>query len=373
MSVLLKYTSASTGYVFAIKRSTSDSTLITISINQNTSGGLSVGFLGFLVRNQANTQHNYLVVDNEYNDGKWHHVVARVSGDIRSLFIDGQLLLENTGGMQSVTGNTANATIGSFGSATYFDGSVSSSFFYRRALSNSEVLQNYYQAPIVTDGLIFAVDAGNLVSYENGSTIVNNLSGTQSGTLINGVGYSSGNGGIWNFDGVDDRIDISNNTLIQNLTTNFTIEAIVKFNTSGGQYTIFTKGSTFTQGWTLYVRTGALGPQFSLIGFNTSSVSSGLLAPTPDGGISTNLWYHVVYTYDQVSVKSYINGQFATSTGYTQTFISTGNTPIIGYDPNIGFPRFWNGNIGYISLYNRSLSTSEISQNFNAQRSRFGI
>jgi hypothetical protein len=244
---------------------------------------------------------------------------------------------------------------------------------YNRELTQAEILQNYYQAPIITDGLVFAVNAGNLVSYESGSTTTYSLTGSLSGSLVNGVGYNQNNGGNWIFDGVDDRIDINNNTLIQNLTTNFTIEAIVKFNTSGGQYAIFTKGSSFTQGWTLYVRTEAPGPQFSMIGFNTSSVSSGLLAPTPAGGISTNVWYHIVYTYDQVSVKSYINGRFSTSTGYTQTFISTSSTPVIGYDPNIGNPRFWNGNIGYVSLYNRALSAQEVAQNFQAQRSRFGL
>jgi hypothetical protein len=241
---------------------------------------------------------------------------------------------------------------------------------YDRPLSLTEIRQNYHQAPIVTDGLVFAVDAGNLVSYENGSTTVYNLSGTQSGTLINGVGYSKDKGGIWSFDGVDDRISFEANSTIQNLTTNFTIEAMVRFNTSGGQYAIFTKGNNLTQGWTLYLRQG---PQFSFIGFNQSGVSSGLLAPTPAGGVSTNTWYHIVYTYDQVSVKSYINSEFSTSTNYTQEFISNGDTPTIGYDQSLGDPDFWNGNIGFIRLYNRALTQEEISQNFEAQRQRFGI
>jgi hypothetical protein len=72
-------------------------------------------------------------------------------------------------------------------------------------------LQNYYQAPIVTDGLVFAADAGNLVSYENGSTTTYSLTGSLSGSLINGVGFTNSNGGAWSFDGVDDYISILGN------------------------------------------------------------------------------------------------------------------------------------------------------------------
>jgi hypothetical protein len=375
MSTLIKYTSTSTGYVFAIKRSNSDSTLITISINQDTSGGLSVGFLGFLVRNQANTQHNYLVFDNEYNDGKWHQVVARVSGDIRSLFIDGQILLENTGGMQSVTDNTANATIGSFGSNTYFQGSVSSVFFYRRSLSNSEVLQNYYQAPIVTDGVVFAADAGNLVSYESGSSTAYSLTGSLSGSLVNGVGYSSGNGGGWVFDGVNDYIQLPSSLDSLNGNTESSLSIWLKLNSgsnpSGRSGIIQLSGYNNSNGCLYYYTDAARVGGIWLDIFRTNRVFTGDWQPTFDG----TLWHNLTVTTTPGTNgwKMYLNGilRFQT-TG--QNTVSVNSSLFGGFrlGQNSGGRDLW-GNISSCFVYNKSLTPEEISQNFNAQRSRFGI
>jgi hypothetical protein len=73
-----------------------------------------------------------------------------------------------------------------------------------------EIIQNYYGGPIVTDGLVLAVDAGNLVSYERGSTTTYSLTGSFTGSLQNGTGFSSNNGGAWSFDGTDDYITFGN-------------------------------------------------------------------------------------------------------------------------------------------------------------------
>jgi hypothetical protein len=71
--------------------------------------------------------------------------------------------------MVSLTNTTAGVTIGTGYTGTRWQGKMSKILAYTKALTPSEVLQNYYQAPIVTDGLVFAADAGNLVSYESGS------------------------------------------------------------------------------------------------------------------------------------------------------------------------------------------------------------
>ena len=224
---------------------------------------------------------------------------------------------------------------------------------------------------IVKDGLVLYLDAANPKSYPGSGTTWSDVSGNgNNGTLTNGPTFSSANGGSIVFDGVNDRVNLTSSSLIQNLTTNFTFQAYVRFNTSGGQYGIFTKGTNLVGGWTVYVRQG---PQFSLIGYNDSNISSGLLAPTPSGGITTNTWYLVTYTYNQVNVICYINGIQAASSLYSQTFNSTGTTPYIGWDENIGNPDYWPGNISSVSLYNRALTAEEVLQNYNATKSRFGL
>jgi hypothetical protein len=230
----------------------------------------------------------------------------------------------------------------------------------------------YFHSPqIVKDGLVLLLDAANPKSYPgSGTTWFDKSGNSNNGTLTNGPTFDSGNGGSIVFDGVDDRITISPSSLINNLTTNFTFQAFVRFNTSGGQYGIFTKGSNFTEGWTVYLREG---PQFSLIGYNTSNVSSGLLAATTSGGISVNNWYHVTYTYNQSVVVSYINGVQSTTSNYSQTFSSVGTNPTIGHDANLGNPDYWPGNISNVTLYNRALTAAEILQNYNATKGRFGL
>ena len=92
----------------------------------------------------------------------------------------------------------------------YFDGEISQAKYYSKTLSAEEVSLNYYQGQIITDGLVFAADAGNLVSYENGETTTYSLIGSLDGTLTNGVDFVNSNGGVWDFDGVDDKITLPN-------------------------------------------------------------------------------------------------------------------------------------------------------------------
>ena len=79
---------------------------------------------------------------------------------------------------------------------------------------------------IVTDGLIYAIDAGSTRSYPGSGATVDDLVGATSGSLINGVTYSSNNAGKWEFDGVDQSLNID---LIE--LGNFTISQFIKFPT----------------------------------------------------------------------------------------------------------------------------------------------
>jgi hypothetical protein len=93
--------------------------------------------------------------------------------------------------------------------------------------------------------------------------------------------------------------------------------------------------------------------------------------------ISTNTWYHVIITYDGTTNHFiYINGiQVATSSSFSgpNTPLSTVNTPIyIGPAATTTWGAF-NGKIGVLRIYDRVLSPSEITTNFNALQTRFGI
>jgi hypothetical protein len=67
-----------------------------------------------------------------------------------------------------------------------------------------------YNTSIVSDGLVFALDAANSRSYSGSGTTANALIGGIGGTLVNGVGFTSTNNGSFVFDGTNDYINVPN-------------------------------------------------------------------------------------------------------------------------------------------------------------------
>jgi hypothetical protein len=118
------------------------------------------------------------------------------------IYINGQLSasLSVTG---TITTNSNPLTIGNQpGYGEYYGGRINSNLVYNRALSATEVLQNYYGGNIVTDTLLLLLDASNLVSYPgSGSTWKNLLNGGSNGTLNGSAVYNSIAGGSIEFNG----------------------------------------------------------------------------------------------------------------------------------------------------------------------------
>ncbi len=90
------------------------------------------------------------------------------------------------------------------------------------------------------------------------------------------------------------------------------------------------------------------------------------------GTISANVWYYITITVDSSGAILYIN---ASSVG-TRAWTGTPGAPTTTQELTIGeYPPngFFGGKIATSQIYNRALSTAEITQNFNAQRNRFGV
>lgn len=88
-----------------------------------------------------------------------------------------------------------------------------------------------------------------------------------------------------------------------------------------------------------------------------------------------NTWYHAMATYDGSTIRQYNNGTLQSFLDYVGTPQSSG----LGYRVAArwdaqGTPYdFFPGDIGAVRIYNRSLTADEVQENFNAERSRFGI
>jgi len=215
-----------------------------------------------------------------------------------------------------------------------------------------------YQGKIVTNGLVLCLDAADKKSYPGTGTTWFDRSGNGvNGTLNGGIGYSSSNFGCLSFDGVD---DIANTTYVSSNT--YTFSAWFKTNVvSGGYRNII---SIPSPSYSLVLH------HYNNLGFWANDLDGDSLS-TPT--ISINTWYKVVFVREGNNIvggyKAYLNGILYGNANTTNW--STNGTLSVGGRTDIA--QFFNGSIAQVLIYNRALTATEIQQNFNATRGRFGI
>jgi hypothetical protein len=231
----------------------------------------------------------------------------------------------------------------------------------------SIIIKNASHGPkVVTDGLVLCLDAGNSKSYPGSGTTWTDLSGNgNNGTLTNGPTYSSSNGGSLVFDGTNDFIDFTSDS---NLfpTSGLTISSWFKTTVADRWVVNRTSSPPDTFPSDGYYLIGEIAGTM-LFGVNAIGVS------TPSV-ITTGTWINMVGTWTpSTSILLYQNGiQVASNTTSIPASIINPSVVIeIGRRP--GGPDYWDGNLAQVSIYNRALTASEIQQNFNALRSRFGV
>ena len=203
----------------------------------------------------------------------------------------------------------------------------------------------------------------SLISVGPGPYTWTNLSTNgNTGTLVNGVGYSASNGGSLVFDGSNDCVSSFPLQISGNGSKSISCFFKTNVTTRKGL-----AGTRAEDGWVLCVNRNAIG---NLCYFHTGSDEIDIPA-----GISINTWYNVCATYDlpTSTVILYVNGiEIGRKVSFGGVNTSTFNGVIGAEDQNFS-DNTLNGNIAQVSVYNRALSAAEISQNFNALRGRFGI
>ena len=218
---------------------------------------------------------------------------------------------------------------------------------------------------ISLNGLTLCLDAGNTKSYPGSGTTWTDLSASgNNGTLTNGPTYSSANGGSFVFDGTDDYASISGSIIVSAVT----FSVWLKRNGTQVDFTgIFnSRGTNHVSGMIFAYNYGTLGYNWN--DSNQAYYFNSELTP-PDGA-----WCMCVVTVTSTEAKFYL-GQSSGITTATNTTIHASTTLDalkLAVD-DVGLSRNFNGSIAQASLYNRALTAAEISQNFNALKSRFGL
>jgi hypothetical protein len=222
---------------------------------------------------------------------------------------------------------------------------------------------------IITDGLVFHVDTANSKSYPghlfSGVPCLDDLSSNMNDiSLVNGPTFSSVNGGILSFDGVNDYGVLLNNIDFSNYSNGFTITVWIKINKSTQPDTYLfsklTSSSTDNQFSIVY---GYVSQTFELYSASYD-IRSGSRIKISDTG-----WHQLTYTVGSTTI-GYIDGvyKFKNSYGSLSFTTSSSNSYISSFD---GSGHFLQGSIGSISIYNRILTESEILNNYNKLKFRF--
>ena len=210
---------------------------------------------------------------------------------------------------------------------------------------------------IVRDGLVLCLDAKDPNSYSGSGSTWYDLTTTSNNASLTSVNYNSN--GYFDFPastgsqvGLGSTITLSSAMTFEMMCNpdDLTIDV-------SGYRSLFSAGN----GNRIFVSNS--GQIFARIGGTNVPISANS-AVTTSGG-----WFSIVVTWTGSFYACYINnsssGSGASNTGYISDFKYIGN-----YGSDNG--RF-DGQIAYLRLYDRVLSSNELTENYNAQKSRFGL
>ena len=223
--------------------------------------------------------------------------------------------------------------------------------------------------PLVTSSLMLHLDASNATSYPGTGVTWTDISGNgKSVTLTNGPTYSSANGGYIAFDGSNDYAITT--TSLYNPTT-YPNESVFVwwYPTAAGNIISELGQATPNTGWhdsNIEISSGGL-ISFSIWhGSLTNRVTS--------SAQSFNTWYNLGFVYSGTTLTAYINGESIGTTTFTRQTNSVLFYAIAAQDStSMGTNAYAAGRCGAFYNYNRALTATEVTQNFNALRGRFGL
>jgi len=341
----------------------------------NTAGGFSGGGNNF-----SGTQYNQT-----FSTSVWNHIAVTINNNSGSLFINGvkKGVSKTFSNLQvSTASGAANAAlVGADGTTKSFF-SVASFKLYNRALSDTEISNNYNAVvsrftpiqtlitptintnTLVTNNLQFLFDASDIKSFANTASIVWNdlITGGITASLENGVGWSASNSGGLTFDGTFSRVSIPNNTLTQFATAS-TWSVSIAFSTGPTQSqafpSIFGKGNSGAAGSGILLFLTRSGSKDTFV-FKASNVNDLFIQKN----IGTN--NIVTITYDNTFLRLYVNGKYyRVSSAYLQPTVETTSPIYIGFNDT-----YCNMTAYTFAKWNRNLSSLEVLQNHNAIRNR---
>ena len=221
---------------------------------------------------------------------------------------------------------------------------------------NSSIASTLNYKSIVTRGLILSYDGGSLDSYpQTGSVWYDLTTNTNNGTLTNGPTFNSSNGGSIVFDGTNDSVEVTNSL---GTLSNYTI-GYWAFRDTSDKMAIAARTDTRFYNYgdnSWYYTHGGTAAEF----YYPHAVS-----------IPLSTWGYWVVVYNGSNVSIYRQSTLEGSQNTTGTADWTSGMKIGLWTAGNSYA--FQGKIAVVHMYNRALTAAEVLQNYNAQKSRFGL
>ncbi len=349
----------------------------------------------------SNSSWTSVTALNRVSLNKWHTLVGTYESGTQKLYLDGTLVASTSSGVGTlVKTSTAPFTIGANPTVrgvegSYFNGyisdvlainssltsSVVSSYYgsnFNRSYNNANTLFKYttegssyklkgYNLGYASDGIQLQLDGKNNRGYSRSSSVKTwyDLSNNQNNGTITGTTWGSN---YLSFASSSDHVEKTSATY--NISSAYTIEIVLRpINQISTYQMIFSTANTGT-GVKQYMSlwSNQANSTYSNASYRIENADGTNHKNSYYAGIEKNTAYTLTAALNGTNTKIYKNGSLVNSETLTFTprmsesgmYISSSSYPFYGY-------------IYSIRVYNRELSASEISANYQNDKSRFGF
>jgi hypothetical protein len=316
---------------------------------------------------------------------QWHQIVLTYNGSVCKGYLDGVFKGSVNLTFQSPMDdsllfymNFGFRTTTSQGDATNFDGRFGIMRVYNKALTDAEVLSNYNSTlptivNLTTSGLVLYYDPSSVSSYPGSGTTITDLSGNSRNGTMSNISHTSP---YFTYNGSSSQISVADNAALEPGSGDWTVEVWVNQAVSGNDVVIgkFNAGglssnvgySIRTTGTSFYAQYGSgAGSGATLIQNSTTHVGT------------IGIWYQIVYVFTNVAAntfETFVNGSSIGSVGHSLASILNTSTGLyIGSYNNGEYAQYFDGKIGITRLYNRALTSAEVLNNYNVDKSKYGL
>ena len=340
----------------------------------------------FITTTTASGVVNNVATGSVITAGQLHHIVftmSNVTNPVVNIYVDGTFQVTNTGS-GTVIDTNANLKIGRYttGNANDFDGKIHAVRVYNTVLTASEVAQNFRAGNTFSYSSIYSTDLAIHLDAADDTTVSattwSDKANSNNATIGSSVGFSSTLSDYYDkelgnwlvLDGSDDNMTIASNSSFQNATA-FTVEMWIEpISIADNEMlsTLYTSGSDFK--WDLRFNSASGDIRWGVANSSGAFASSQDIITTDT--LSTGNWHHLVATYDDSAntQKIFFNGIEVKAASSPTAGTRTGGSDDIDIGHRVGSFEA-NIKIGQYRLYNTSLTSAQVAQNYLATKNDY--